>query len=253
MPVKRGQRTQDRRWRRLILRYQAGDRAAGDELVRDLMPYVRSLARRYGKGGDRDDLVQSGLLGLTKAMAAYRAGGGSSVGGYLLPCVAGEMRRHLRDTGWAVHVPRPLQESAMRVTSGVNALTARLGRAPTVPELAAEVGLSEEAVIEGLEAGQAYRAGSLDAPAPGDGGTDGALADRLGRDDAGLEWAEGRALLRQARRRLDRRERLVLSLRFDEDMTQAEIAQLVGCSQMQISRVLRGALEKVRDEAAIAA
>src|SRR5690606_26900256 len=145
------------------------------------------------------------------------------------PCIAGEMRRHLRDSGWAVHVPRPLQEAALRVTSGINELTARLGRAPTVPELAVATGMSEETVLAGLEAVQAFRAGSLDAPAPGDGAGDGALADRLGRFDAGLDWAEGRALLRQARRRLDRRERLVPRLRFDEDMTQAEIGRHAGC------------------------
>jgi RNA polymerase sigma-B factor len=173
------------------------------------------------------------------------------VSAYLLPCVAGEMRRHLRDHGWAVHVPRPLQEAALRVSRGADDLTARLGRAPTVSELSAALGMSEEEVVEGLSAGQAYRAGSLDAPSPGD-GSDGALSDRLGGDDAGLEWAEGRTLLHQLRGRLDQRERLVLSLRFDADLTQLEISRRVGCSQMQVSRVLRRALAKIRAEAALA-
>ncbi len=111
--------------------------------------------------------------------------------------------------------------------------------------------MTEEAVLDGLGAGQAYRAGSLDAPIPGD-GADASLSDRLGGDDAGLEWAEGRTLLRQVRERLEPRERLVLSLRFDADLTQLEISRRVGCSQMQVSRVLRRALAKIRAEAALA-
>jgi RNA polymerase sigma-B factor len=239
----------ERRWQELILRYQAGDRAAGDRLASEAMPFARSMARRYATSADPEDLLQAGMLGLTKAIGAYKPGAGASVSAYLLPCVAGEMRRHLRDHGWAVHVPRPLQEAALRVSRGADALTAQLGRAPTVSELATNLGMTEEAVVEGLSAGQAYRAGSLDAPGPGDG--DGLLSDRLGGDDAGLEWAESRTLLHQVRDRLDDRERLVLSLRFDADLTQLEISRRVGCSQMQVSRVLRRALAKIRAEAAM--
>jgi len=244
-------RARERRWQELILRYQTGDRAAGDQLAAEAMPFARSIARRYAASADPEDLVQAGMLGLTKAIGAYRPGQGASVSAYLLPCVAGEMRRHLRDHGWAVHVPRPLQEAALRVSRGADDLTAQLGRAPTVSELAQALGMSEEDVVEGLAAGQAYRAGSLDAPTPGD-GSDTVLSDRLGGDDAGLEWAEGRTLLHQLRDRLDQRERLVLSLRFDADLTQLEISRRVGCSQMQVSRVLRRALAKIRAEAALA-
>ncbi len=247
-----GHREREARWRRLILRYQAGDRAAGDQLVTEALPYARAMARRYGRGSDREDVLQAGLLGLTKAIGSYQPGRGASVSGYLLPCVAGEMRRHLRDHGWAVHMPRPLQEAALRVSRGVDELTAQLGRAPTVAELAHALGLGEDEVLEGLRAGQAYSAGSLDAPG-GSEGSDLPLADRLGAPDTALDWAESRALLYQARERLDPRERLVLSLRFDRDLTQLEIAHHIGCSQMQVSRVLRGALAKVRDEAAAAA
>lgn len=214
----------------------------------EAMPYARALARRYGRGTDREDVLQAGLLGLVKAIDAFRPAAGSSVSGYLFPCVAGEMRRHLRDHGWAVHMPRPLQEAALRVSSGVDDLTAALGRSPTVAELAAALAITEEQVLDGLRAGQAYTAGSLDAPSAAD-GAEGPLAERLGCADPALDWAEGRAVLHQVREQLDHRERLVLSLRIDADLTQLEIAERIGCSQMQVSRVLRGALEKVRDAA----
>jgi RNA polymerase sigma-B factor len=242
----------DRRWRKLIARYQAGDRAAREELVAEALPYARSLARRYGRTSDREDVLQAGLLGLAKAIDAFRPDGGASVSGYLFPCVAGEMRRHLRDHGWAVHMPRPLQEAALRVSRGVEALTAELGRTPTVPELSTALGMPEDAVLDGLRAGLAYTAGSLDAPGTGD-VPEPPLAERLGGPDPGLAWAEGRALLHQSRDALDHRERLVLSLRLDADLTQLEIARRIGCSQMQVSRVLRGALEKLREAAAAAA
>jgi RNA polymerase sigma-B factor len=238
------------RWRRLILRYQSGDRAAGNQLVTEAMPYARALARRYGRNAEREDVLQAGLLGLTKAIGSYRPGQGATVSGYLLPCVAGEMRRHLRDYSWAVHMPRPLQEAALRVSRGIDVLTASLGRAPTVAELARELGMEEDAVLEGLRAGQAYSAGSLDTP--GADGSELPLSERLGGPDHALAWAEGRTLLHQSRSLLDHRERLILSLRFDADLTQLEIAQQIGCSQMQVSRVLRGALDKLRvaDQAA---
>lgn len=238
-------RARELRWSRLILRYQDGDRAAGNQLVSEAMPYARALARRYSRNADREDLLQAGLLGLTKAIGSYRPGEGASVSGYLLPCIAGEMRRHLRDHSWAVHMPRPLQEAALRVSRGVDMLTAQLGRAPTVPELAHELGMEPDAVLEGLRAGLAYSAGSLDTP----GGADGSelpLSERLGGPDHALAWAEGRTLLHQSRGLLDHRERLIVSLRFDADLTQLEIAQHIGCSQMQVSRVLRGALDKLR-------
>jgi RNA polymerase sigma-B factor len=250
--VNGGHRARERRWRRLIARYHDGDRAAREALVAEALPYARSLARRYGRSGDREDVLQAGLLGLSKAIDAYRPEAGASVSAYLFPCVAGEMRRHLRDNGWAVHVPRPLQEAALRVSHGVDALTAELGHAPAVPELADALGMTETAVLDGLRAGLAYTAGSLDAPGTGD-LPELPLAERLGGWDPALEWAEGRALLHQTRDSLDQRERLVLSLRFDSDLTQLEIARRIGCSQMQVSRVLRGALAKVRDAAAAAA
>jgi RNA polymerase sigma-B factor len=246
-------RAREQRWRRLILRYQSGDRAAGNQLVHEAMPYARALARRYGRTNDREDVLQAGLLGLTKAIGSYRPGQGASVSGYLLPCVAGEMRRHLRDHGWAVHMPRPLQEAALRVSRGVDQLTAGLGRAPTVPELAEALGMEPDAVLEGLRAGQAYSAGSLDSPGGGGSGSTGEgsdlpLSERLGGPDHALDWAEGRTLLYQSRSLLDHRERLIISLRFDADLTQLEIANHIGCSQMQVSRVLRGALAKLRAE-----
>jgi RNA polymerase sigma-B factor len=248
MTVLGGHRRQEHRWRELILRDQGGERAAGEQLVTEALPYARSLARRYARNGDREDVLQAGLLGLTKALGAYRPDRGTSVTGYLLPCVAGAMRRHVRDTGWAVHMPRPLQEAALRVSSGVEQLTGALGHSPTVRELSHELGMSEDEVLDGLRAGQAYTAASLDAPGQGD-DSDAPLGERLGGADRGLDWAEGRTLLHQTRFQLDHRERLVLSLRLDADLTQLEIAERIGCSQMQVSRVLRRALDKVAEAA----
>ncbi|HEX8084212.1 MAG TPA: SigB/SigF/SigG family RNA polymerase sigma factor [Solirubrobacteraceae bacterium] len=244
-PLGRGPR--DARWRRLVARYQAGDRAAGEQLVADLLPLVRHLAGRWSAKVSRDDLVQAGLLGLTKALDRFDPAQGASFTGYAVPTMLGEMRRHLRDHAWAVRVPRALQEEAMRVTRAIGELEPKLGRSPTPQELAEHMELDLETVIDAIVAGRAYHSSSLEQPAGSDG--DGlVLGDTVGEDDAELQRAELAVLLGEVRHVLDERERLVLHLRFERDLTQTAIAERIGVSQMQVSRILRATLAKLRTE-----
>jgi RNA polymerase sigma-B factor len=242
-----GRAARDARWCRLVLRYQRGDRAAGDQLVNELMPLVRHLASRWSAKVGRDDLVQAGLLGLTKALDRFDPVQGASFTGYAVPTMLGEMRRHLRDHAWAVRVPRALQEEAMRVTRAIQQLEPPLGRSPTPQELADHLGIDVESVLEAIVAGRAYHSSSLEQPA-GAGSDDLTLGDTVGADDAELERREIAVLLGHVRHVLDDRERLVLDLRFERDMTQTAIAERIGVSQMQVSRILRATLAKLRSE-----
>ena len=242
-----GRAERDARWRRLVARYQKGDRAAGEQLVTELLPLVRHLAGRWSAKVSRDDLVQAGLLGLTKALDRFDPAHGASFTGYAVPTMLGEMRRHLRDHAWAVRVPRALQEEAMRVTRAIQTLEPRLGRSPTPQELAEHLELDLESVLEAIVAGRAYHSSSLEQPATS-GADELTLGDTVGEEDAELGRAELAVLLAEVRHVLDDRERYVLHLRFERDMTQSAIAQRIGVSQMQISRILRGTLAKLRAE-----
>jgi RNA polymerase sigma-B factor len=230
----------------LLHRYHsAHDLAARDELVRKYLPLIRNLARRYSYTTEPlDDLCQVGALGLCKAIDRYRPDGGSSFKAYAVPTIVGELRRHFRDTGWALHIPRSLQERARKLGVALNELSARLGRSPTIAELAAHTGLSREDVIEGLEVRMAYDTSSLDWQ--GQSEDEGALTARLGADDDALEMVEYHAMLERTIRALPERERLLLHLRFSEDLSQSEIARRVGVSQMHVSRLLRRAMERLQ-------
>ncbi len=242
-----GRAARDARWRRLVLRYQRGDRAAGEQLVAELLPLVRHLASRWSAKVSRDDLVQAGLLGLTKALDRFDPSNGASFTGYAVPTMLGEMRRYLRDHAWAVRVPRALQEDAMRVTRAVQELEPTLGRSPTPQELSDHLELDLESVLEAIVAGRAYHSTSLEQPAGGD--TDGlVLGDTMGAEDDELGRTELSVLLGHVRHVLDDRERYVLHLRFECDMTQTAIAERIGVSQMQVSRILRATLVKLRAE-----
>lgn len=242
-----GRAARDARWRRLVLRYQDGDRRAGEQLVAEMMPLVRHLASRWAAKVGRDDLVQAGLLGLTKALDRFDAANGASFTGYAVPTMLGEMRRYLRDHAWAVRVPRALQEDAMRVTHAVQELEPSLGRSPTPQELADHLQLDLEHVLEAIIAGRAYHSSSLEQPAGGE--TDGlSLGDTIGADDEELDRTEISVLLGHVNHVLDDRERYVLHLRFERDMTQTAIAQRIGVSQMQVSRIIRATLAKLRAE-----
>lgn len=228
--------------------HERGDRSARDRLVEQHLPLVRSLARRYaGRGEPLDDLVQVGSIGLIKAIDRFDVNRGVELTTYAIPTIVGELKRHFRDTGWAVHVPRRLKELSLRLNHAVEDLGTALGRSPTVAELAVAVEADEEEVIEALDASRAYTAMSLSAPADDEGGVN---LDLVGEDEAGYETSEHRADLLPGFDRLDERERRILHLRFSDGMTQSQIAREVGISQMHVSRLIRRALETMRRELA---
>jgi RNA polymerase sigma-B factor len=236
----------------LLDRYRRhGDEAAREELMRRMTPLVRRVATAYNARGHEDDLVQVAWMGLVKAIDRYDPSFGSPLRTYAIPTMYGEVRRYLRDHSWAMRVPRPLQERVLAVTKAVDRLTRRDGRAPNPQMVADELDLELEEVLEALQAGSAYTATSLEAPAGGsdDGGTR-QVQDVIGYDDERLDLAEDAAALRDLRDVLDERDRTVIYLRFYEDLTQTEIAARVGCSQMQVSRILRRALGRLKERAA---
>jgi RNA polymerase sigma-B factor len=231
---------------RLLRRYRQGDDAARDELVARLRPVAQRLAARYRHTTEPlEDLEQVAYLGLLKAIDRFDPDRGPFMP-YAVPTILGELKRHFRDRGWALHVSRSLQERYLRVSETVDALTSELGRSPTPREIAESTGLSLEDVIEALNATTAYAPAALDAPRrTGDGDEDGALVDSLGGEDPGYELVELGATLAPVLRELPERERTILHLRFAEDLTQSEIAERIGVSQMHVSRLLRRAIEQL--------
>jgi RNA polymerase sigma-B factor len=229
--------------------HEHGDLAARDQLIEQYMSLVRSLARRYAYRGEQlDDLIQIGAIGLIKAIDRFDMNRGVELTTYATPNIIGEIKRHFRDKGWAVRVPRGLQELSVQLSRLVEQLTVQLGRSPTIPEIAKEAGVEEEQVLEALESGRAYSSVSLSGGTIGD--EDGELdpLETLGTEEHMYEVSEDRAVLEPGLRALDERERRILHLRFYEGLTQSQIAQQVGISQMHVSRLIRRALEKIRDE-----
>jgi RNA polymerase sigma-B factor len=223
---------------------QHGDRRARDELVERYMPLARRLARRYlGAREPFEDLVQVASLGLVKAIDRFDASRGNAFTSFAVPTILGELKRYFRDLGWAVHVPRGAQERALKVEDVQRQLTSKTGRAPTITELAEYMELSLEDVLDALEAAGAHHSMSLDTPRD-DGESDGGgtIADFLGEEDKRFEYIDAGASIAQAAQQLTERERRILALRFIEDRTQTQIAEIEGVSQMQVSRVLRRAL-----------
>lgn len=218
---------------------------AREELVRHYLPMARSLARRYMSSGQAlEDLEQVASVGLLKAIDGYDPDRGSFPS-YAVPTILGELRRHHRDRGWSVRVPRRLQEQVLAVRNAVSALAQDLGASPTVEQVARHVGASEEDVLEALDAQDAYSTKSLDVPVDDEGSV--SLADRIGTGAEGLEVAEGWAELAPHLRRLSERERRILALRFFEDRTQTQIGRELGISQMHVSRLLARAIETLRE------
>jgi RNA polymerase sigma-B factor len=223
------------------------DPALREALVERFLPLARQLALRYdGPGHSHEDVFQVACLALVKAVDRYEPDRGVAFSSYAVPTVLGEIKRWFRDQTWAVHVARELQERALRVSRAVDDLAARLGRAPTIVEVAAETRCSTEEVLEALAAAGAHRAASLDAPARAEDEAETALGETIGAADDRLAVAELRADLAALVAHLPAHERTALRLRFEADLTQAEIAALLGVSQMQVSRVLRRALERLR-------
>jgi RNA polymerase sigma-B factor len=233
----------------LFLRWQQDrDPAAREALVARFLPLARSLARRYDRSSEPfEDLVQVASLGLLKALDRFDASRGHAFASFAVPTILGELKRYFRDSGWAVHVPRGPQERALKVEQARQQLTTDRGRPPTVYELAEYLELSTEDVLAALAASQAYDALSLDAPRPSQDGGDGAsYGEHFGAEEEGYALAEANVLLDGAVKHLPERERIVLHLRFAEDLTQTEIAERIGVSQMQVSRLLRRSLDQLR-------
>ena len=234
--------------RALFARLAAGDDGrARDALVERYMPLARSLARRYQRPGDPlDDLLQVAALGLINAVDRFDAEREIAFSSYAVPTILGEIKRYFRDCTWAVRMPRDLQELTLRVDRAVGRLADDRHRQPSVGEIAAAVGAHEESVLDALQAGGAYRAVSLDAPRGHGDDAVATLGDCVGDGEAGFDRAEDRATVARLLRILTDREREILHMRFELDMTQGEIGEVVGVSQMQISRVIRRALERLR-------
>ena len=219
-----------------------------EQLVQQYIGLVEFLARRFrNRGEPLEDLVQVGTIGLLKAIDRFDLEREVEFSTYATPTVVGELKRHFRDKGWAVRVPRRLQELHLELTKIVGHLGQELGRSPTVAEIAESAGTSEEAVLEGLEIAQAYNFTSLDAPIDTEDGGSTSFADQLGEEDAHLEHLEYRASLAPEMERLPDRERNILYLRFFKGLTQSEIAERLGISQMHVSRLLGRTLMKLRE------
>ena len=236
----------------LLRRYhEHGDLAAREQLIEQYMSLVRSLARRYSYRGEQlEDLVQIGAIGLIKAIDRFDLERGVELTTYATPNIIGEIKRHFRDKGWAVRVPRGLQELNVQLSRIVEQLTVQLGRSPTIAELAKAAGVEEEDVLEALESGRAYSSLSLSSGGGHDDDDDLDPLESIGSEEHQYEVSEDRAVLEPGFRVLDERERAILHLRFFEGLTQSQIAQQIGISQMHVSRLIRRSLDKIRDEIA---
>jgi RNA polymerase sigma-B factor len=235
--------------RKFVAFAESRDKDLRDELIEAHLGLAEYLARRFSNRGEPlDDLVQVASVGLLKAVDRFDPERGVEFSTYATHTVVGELKRHFRDKGWAVRAPRRMQELYLRLGKVVANLSQELGRSPTIPELANEAQVSEEEVLEALEAGQAYRFASLDAPSPGDEDNE-TMAAHLGEEDPQLVDAEHRATLSPLIARLPPREQTILHMRFFEGLTQSEIAQRLGISQMHVSRLLARSLAQLRDAA----
>ena len=217
-----------------------------EQLVEAHLPLVAYLARRFrNRGEPLDDLIQVATIGLIKSVDRFDLERGVEFSTYATPTIVGEIKRHFRDKGWAIRVPRRLQELKLSLTRATNDLSQKNGRSPTVAELAVHLGLTEEEILEGLESANAYSAVSLDAPDGGDEDSP-AVSDSLGRLDEALEGVEYRESLKPLLEQLQAREKRILMLRFFGNMTQSQIANELGISQMHVSRLLARTLAQLR-------
>jgi RNA polymerase sigma-B factor len=221
--------------------------ALRDRVIEAWLPLARHLAARYhGRGEPADDLLQTAVVGLIKAVDRYDADRGVEFTGFAIPTILGEVKRHFRDRTWSVRVPRRTQELRMAITDANNTLVHTLGRSATVADIAAHLKITEEEVLEGMEGARAYSATSLSTPVAADESM--SLGDTLGEDDHEYELTELRMVLGVAMAHLDEREQTILSLRFYGNMTQSDIAARIGVSQMHVSRLITRALAKLRTE-----
>jgi RNA polymerase sigma-B factor len=214
-----------------------------EELVARFRPLARRLALRYARGGEPlDDLEQVANLGLVKALQRFDPDKGFAFTSFAVPTILGELKRSFRDSAWSAHVPRSMQERSARVREATERLETEHGRPPTVSEIATRLGCEDEEVLEAMSALGALSSVSFDAPSPEEGLT---VGDRIGGEDGGYELAEDLAAIQAALPTLSDIQRQVLELRFGEDLKQSEIAREVGVSQMQVSRLLRAAVDRL--------
>ena len=236
--------------RRLLIRYhEQGDATAREELVERFLPLARQLARRYQRQNEPlDDLMQVASMGLVKAIDRFDPARGTAFSTYAVPTILGELKRYFRDSGWAVHVPRGMQERVMKLDQASQELHRKLGRSPSAGELANELGLTSEEVLEAMEAASAYDAISLEEQRGSEqrDSQEPTYADSLGSEEERYELVEYGATIAPTMKALSERERLILHLRFVEDLTQSEIAARIGVSQMHVSRLIRRALARLR-------
>jgi len=222
----------------------SGDEQLRNQLVEDHLGLAHQLARRFtNRGEPYDDLVQVAAMALVKSVDRFDPDRGVEFSTFATRTIIGELKRHFRDKGWAIRAPRRIQELYLAVRPAIEALTQELGRPPTVVEIAASVGTTEESVIEALEAGQRYRTASIDAPDR----QEGSIALRLGEVDAGYAGMDDRMLLALSMADLPEREQTIIKLRFVDGLTQSEIAAQVGLSQMHVSRLLAASLDQLRE------
>jgi RNA polymerase sigma-B factor len=233
--------------RRLWERFSRNrDPVLREELIGRYMPFAKGLALRYrGASESVDDLIQVANLGLVNAVDRFDPERGTPFAAFAAPTILGELKRHFRDRVWTVRVPRGLHDRIAEVEKAITELTEQEQRPPSVREISGRLEMDELEVLEVLEANQNRRTLSLDHPA-GSEDSDDPLTEWLGNDDKGYELIEGRLALEEAIPHLSDRERLVLRLRFAEDMTQSQIAERIGCSQMHVSRILRRTLDRIR-------
>jgi len=223
------------------------DRHARAQLIERFLPLARTLARRYERGSEPlEDLVQVASVALVKAIDRYDPARGYAFSSFAVPTIAGELKRHFRDQTWMVRPPRGIQEVTLRVEGALARLTQQLDRSPTTSELAAAVGVGDEEILEAMQARSARGALSLHAP-QGEPGEAMTLQDTLGAEDPDIERAEQRAQLHRLMSDVSPRAREMLRMRFQEDMTQAEIGAAIGISQMQVSRILRQTIATLRE------
>ena len=233
----------------LFARHRAtGDPAVVEELVKRFQPLARSVARRYhARGEPLDDLVQVANVGLLKAISRFDPDRGFAFTSFATPTMLGELKRYFRDSGWAVHVPRGVKERALELATATDKLSARLGRSPSIAELAVELEATQEQTLEALEAYHGRHASPLERGADDDeDGNSRSPVATIGMEDKGLERAEYMTVIARGVQALSDSDRRLLRLRFEEDLTQSEIAKRIGTSQMQVSRLLRAAIEKIR-------
>ncbi|MCJ7796125.1 MAG: SigB/SigF/SigG family RNA polymerase sigma factor [Thermoleophilia bacterium] len=223
------------------------DPAAREELITRYLPLVRSLARRFSSRGQPvEDLIQVGSIGLIKAIDRFDTSRGVELSTYATPTILGEIKRYFRDKGWAVKVPRALQDLNIRLNRVIEQLTVELNRSPTIPEMAKACDATEEEVLEALESGRAYNSLSIYSSGTSEDEDSMELLDFLGAEEREYELVEQRRYLAPAMEQLDDRERLILHFRFFEGMTQTQIATRVGISQMHVSRLIRKSIEVLR-------